>query len=98
MPTGTGKTETMLALNARQQFDRLLVVVPTDALREQIAGKFETFGVLKSQACLAASADYPVVTRLAHIPSSVAEVDQIFDTANVIVPTDRKSTRLNSSH
>ncbi|MER2534015.1 MAG: DEAD/DEAH box helicase family protein [Rhizobiaceae bacterium] len=87
MPTGTGKTETMLALNARQQFDRLLVVVPTDALREQIAGKFETFGVLKSQACLDASADYPVVTRLAHIPSSVAEVDQLFDTANVIVTT-----------
>lgn len=87
MPTGTGKTETMLALNARQQFDRLLVVVPTDALREQIAGKFETFGVLKSQACLDASADYPVVTRLAHIPSSVAEVDQIFDSANVIVTT-----------
>lgn len=50
MPTGTGKTETMLALNARQQFDRLLVVVPTDALREQIAGKFETFGVLKRRA------------------------------------------------
>lgn len=87
MPTGTGKTETMLALNARQQFDRLLVVVPTDALREQIAGKFETFGVLKSQACLDASADHPVVTRLMHIPSSVAEIDQIFDTANVIVTT-----------
>ncbi|RWD62840.1 MAG: DEAD/DEAH box helicase [Mesorhizobium sp.] len=87
MPTGTGKTETMLALNARQQFDRLLVVVPTDALREQIAVKFETFGVLKSQACLDTSADYPVVTRLAHIPSSIAEVNQIFDTANVIVTT-----------
>jgi superfamily II DNA or RNA helicase len=87
MPTGTGKTETMLALNARQQFDRLLVVVPTDALREQIAGKFETFGVLKSQACVDATAEYPVVTRLAHIPSSVAEVDEIFDTANVIVTT-----------
>src|SRR5882724_2753293 len=56
MPTGTGKTETMLALNARQRFERLLVVVPTDALREQIAGKFETFGVLKSQTCLDASA------------------------------------------
>ncbi|MBD3573030.1 DEAD/DEAH box helicase [Brevundimonas diminuta] len=87
MPTGTGKTETMLALNARQRFDRLLVVVPTDALRDQIAGKFETFGVLKGQACLDASAEYPVVTRLSHIPSSVAEVDQLFDSANVIVTT-----------
>jgi superfamily II DNA or RNA helicase len=49
MPTGTGKTETMLALNANQRFERLLVVVPTDALREQIAGKFETFGVLTAE-------------------------------------------------
>ncbi len=96
MPTGTGKTETMLALNARRQFDRLLVVVPTDALREQIAGKFETFGVLKSQACLSASANYPVVTRLAHIPVSVAEVDQIFDTANVIVTTMHIAGRADS--
>lgn len=87
MPTGTGKTETMLALNARQRFDRLLVVVPTDALRDQIAGKFETFGVLKGQTCLDASAEYPVVTRLSHIPSTVAEVDQLFDSANVIVTT-----------
>ncbi|MFB9982376.1 DEAD/DEAH box helicase family protein [Mesorhizobium kowhaii] len=39
MPTGTGKTETMLALNRHQCFERLLVVVPTDALREQISGK-----------------------------------------------------------
>jgi superfamily II DNA or RNA helicase len=87
MPTGTGKTETMLALNARQRFERLLVVVPTDALREQISVKFETFGVLKAQACLEAAAEAPVVLRLSHIPTSVAEVDAIFDSANVIVTT-----------
>jgi superfamily II DNA or RNA helicase len=87
MPTGTGKTETMLALNAHQRFARLLVVVPTDALREQIAGKFETFGVLKQQECLDASAAFPLVMRLSHIPTTVAEVDQIFDSANVVVTT-----------
>lgn len=87
MPTGTGKTETMLALNAHQRFERLLVVVPTDALREQIAGKFETFGVLKQQQCLDASADFPLVMRLSHIPTTRAEVDQIFDSANVVVTT-----------
>jgi superfamily II DNA or RNA helicase len=87
MPTGTGKTETMLALNAHQRFDRLLVVVPTDALRDQIAGKFETFGVLRQQACLDASAAFPVVMRLSHIPTTPAEVDQIFDSANVVVTT-----------
>ncbi|MGO9772265.1 MAG: DEAD/DEAH box helicase [Roseiarcus sp.] len=87
MPTGTGKTETMLALNAHQRFERLLVVVPTDALREQIAGKFETFGVLKQQQCLAASAALPLVMRLSHIPTTPSEVDQIFDSANVVVTT-----------
>lgn len=87
MPTGTGKTETMLALNAYQRFERLLVVVPTDALREQIAGKFETFGVLKELKCLDVSATFPVVMRLSHIPKSVTEVDEIFDSANVVVTT-----------
>ena len=87
MPTGTGKTETMLALNAHQRFERLLVVVPTDALREQIAGKFETFGVLRQQECLAASAAFPLVMRLSHIPTTPSEVDQIFDSANVVVTT-----------
>lgn len=87
MPTGTGKTETMLALNAHQRFERLLVVVPTDALREQIAGKFETFGVLKQQQCLDESAHLPLVMRLSHIPTTSAEVDEIFDSANVVVTT-----------
>jgi len=87
MPTGTGKTETMLALNANHRFERLLVVVPTDALREQIAGKFETFGVLKPQKCLDESAAFPLVMRLSHIPTSQAEVDEIFDSANVVVTT-----------
>lgn len=87
MPTGTGKTETMLALNVHQRFERLLVVVPTDALREQIAGKFETFGVLRQQQCLEDKAAFPVVMRLSHIPTRLADVDEIFDSANVIVTT-----------
>ncbi|MBF7011877.1 DEAD/DEAH box helicase, partial [Novosphingobium sp. HR1a] len=66
---------------------RLLVVVPTDALREQIASKFETFGILKQQRCLDTAAAYPVVMRLSHIPRTPEEVDEIFDSANVVVTT-----------
>ena len=87
MPTGTGKTETMLALNILQRFERLLVVVPTDALREQIADKFETFGVLRQQDCLTSSAAFPLVMRLSHIPKTPTEVDEIFNSANVVVTT-----------
>ncbi|MFZ4461545.1 MAG: DEAD/DEAH box helicase family protein [Patescibacteria group bacterium] len=40
MPTGTGKTEVMLASLIALRQKTILVVVPTDALREQIANKF----------------------------------------------------------
>lgn len=47
MPTGTGKTETMLAALAAFGRSPLLVVVPWDALRAQTAQKFLTFGLLR---------------------------------------------------
>src|SRR3712207_7840310 len=46
MPTGTGKTDTMIAILVSQRA-KVLIVVPTDALRTQIADKFLTLGVLK---------------------------------------------------
>ena len=85
MPTGTGKTETMLALEVAQSIGQLLVVVPNDALRDQIAGKFLSLGVLKAQGCLSESAACPVVLRLVHRPRTVAEVDELLGRANVVV-------------
>ncbi len=87
MPTGTGKTETMLALQVSQAIERLLVVVPTDALRDQIAGKFRSLGVLREQGCLSDHAVFPIVARLSHIPTSRLEVDELFLRANVVVTT-----------
>ena len=46
MPTGTGKTDTMLSILVTRPCERLLVVVPTDALRTQLTDKFLTLGVL----------------------------------------------------
>lgn len=46
MPTGTGKTETMLGLLLAARPERLLVLVPSGALRNQIAAKFDRLGVL----------------------------------------------------
>ena len=48
MPTGTGKTETMLSFMVAHQCIRTLVVVPSDALRSQIAKKYRTLGILKN--------------------------------------------------
>jgi superfamily II DNA or RNA helicase len=89
MPTGTGKTETMLSILTSARCPRLLVVVPTDALRTQIAEKFMSLGILKEPGCrvLAATARHPIVGLLQHIPRSAADVDEIFTRCHVIVTT-----------
>ena len=89
MPTGTGKTETMLSVLVSARCSRLLVVVPTDVLRTQIADKFMTLGVLKEPGCsvLSSSAKYPIVGVLLHIPKRMEDVDELFSRCNVIVTT-----------
>ena len=87
MPTGTGKTETMLALLVSVPLERVLIIVPNDALRTQVATKFLTLGVLKDSSCLKSQASYPIVAKLRSGPKTVEEVDEIFLRSNVIVST-----------
>lgn len=87
MPTGTGKTETMVALLVAARIERLLVVVPSDALREQIASKFERLGVLQSTGVIAAGAARPVVGRLAHGFADAARAREWATACNVIITT-----------
>jgi superfamily II DNA or RNA helicase len=87
MPTGTGKTETMLAVLVSAQCNKTLVVVPTDVLRTQIAEKFLTLGVLKEFGVVSAEALLPVVGILKHKPKDAAEVDAFFEKCSVIVTT-----------
>ena len=87
MPTGTGKTETMLALLVCAQLRRVMVVVPNSALRDQIAEKFITLGKLAECGCIPAATQPPIVARLRKRPKSVGEVDAVFRRANVIVST-----------
>ncbi|MCV4614670.1 DEAD/DEAH box helicase family protein, partial [Escherichia coli] len=47
MPTGTGKTEVMIAATLAAQSERVLIIVPTDALRHQTAEKFLSYGLLQ---------------------------------------------------
>ena len=60
MPTGTGKTETMLAACCHTP-GRTLVIVPSDALRVQIANKFATLGVLPAVGAVTGEFRSPVV-------------------------------------
>lgn len=86
MPTGTGKTETMLAALAAYVRAPMLVIVPWDLLRGQTARKFLTFGLLRKLGFLAEDALNPVVGIITHRPGDPAELD-IFESCNVIIAT-----------
>lgn len=87
MPTGTGKTETMVALFAQQRIERLLVIVPSDALRTQVAAKFETFGVLQEFGLVDSRALCPVVGQVRHGFSTAAAAEEFAEGCNVVVAT-----------
>lgn len=87
MPTGTGKTDTMLALFCTGRPERLLVIVPSDALRTQIADKFLSLGVLQEFGVLSPRGLRPVVGQVKHAFSDPATAAAFATRCNVIVAT-----------
>lgn len=88
MPTGTGKTETMLALLIHEKCERLLVVVPTDPLREQIATKFMGLGLLQDvMKVLGKDAKKPVVGILKSQFKTKADAIEFIEKSNVLIGT-----------
>jgi superfamily II DNA or RNA helicase len=77
----------MLAVFVRERLQRLLVVVPTQPLRDQIVRKFESLGLLKKLGLVTDAAGYPVVGTLMHKPRTPDEVDDVFARCNVVVTT-----------
>lgn len=87
MPTGTGKTETMLSVAVLNQCKKILVVVPTDALRTQIANKFLSLGELKNVRAIKNTTQFPIVGMLKHELKTVGDVDTFFSKCNVVIAT-----------
>ncbi len=86
MPTGTGKTETMLATLVAYNPGALLVVVPSQILRDQTAKKFLTLGLLRALGNLLPAARNPIVGIIKKRPRTEADLD-IFKKCNVVVAT-----------
>lgn len=87
MPTGTGKTEVMVALLACARPSKLLIVVPSDALRAQLAAKFESFGILQRAGVIAETALRPIVGQVQHGFSSASAARDFAAACNVIIAT-----------
>lgn len=85
LPTGTGKTETMLASLVYRRIPKLLVLVPSDALRNQISKKFENLGILREIGCVVPEAFNPSVLKLKEGIKSLDTLDGILQNTNVIV-------------
>lgn len=87
MPTGTGKTETMIATVVSEMLDRTLIVVPSHLLRKQTADKFLTFGVLQRIGVIKESAYTPTVGMLLTTPRESRKLEEILEKSNVIITT-----------
>lgn len=89
MPTGSGKTDTMVCLFVSAVMHGLLVIVPSDALREQTARKFHTLGLLAPLGLISQSAPLPIVATMKSAPRTAEEVDALCSVAQVIIATDK---------
>lgn len=86
MPTGTGKTETMLSVLPAFRPRAVLVIVPSKPLREQTVRKFLQFGLLRELGVLARECRNPIVGVIHKRPTEVGHLD-IFEKCNVVVTT-----------
>ena len=64
MPTGTGKTETMLAFLVANVCKKVFVIVPSDALRSQTCRKFKKLGLLKDLGVVPYDIKMPIVSMI----------------------------------
>lgn len=85
LPTGTGKTETMLATQVYRRLPLTLVIVPSDALRSQISSKFITLGILSDADIVPVEMPKPRVAIIGTGIRSTDEARAIISQANVIV-------------
>ncbi|ESU27086.1 helicase [Flavobacterium limnosediminis JC2902] len=87
MPTGTGKTETMLGTLVANKCNKLLITVPSDALRNQIANKFYKLGLLKQFGIVGEKSLFPKVGILFQNFSDANDLVDFIDNCNVLVTT-----------
>jgi len=87
MPTGTGKTETMLCTLIANQCKKLLVAVPSDSLRGQLSDKFMTLGLLKEFGVVDGNSLNPIVGIMNSKIENNSELEEFIAKSNVVITT-----------
>src|SRR5690554_2516709 len=86
MPTGTGKTETILSIVIAGRFQRTLIIVPSDSLREQTKDKFIKLGLLRELSLIPHQCSNPVVAVIKQGVSKETNIDALLK-SNIIIAT-----------
>lgn len=87
MPTGTGKTETMLSTLIAGKLNKVIITVPSDALRTQISNKFLKLGLLKQFGIINPSVINPKVGIIYQSFQNNEDLIEFIEKSNVIVTT-----------
>lgn len=94
LPTGTGKTETMLVATLADKAQRTLVIVPSIELKNQISEKFATWGILRKLGVISSSFPNPTVFVLNKTLFDNEDIEDI-KTADVVISTPALIARAN---
>jgi superfamily II DNA or RNA helicase len=86
LPTGTGKTETMLVATIADKAQRTLVIVPSIELKLQIAEKYENWGMLRELGVIPLSFPNPTIIVLKKTIAEENSVD-FLKSADVVIST-----------
>lgn len=87
LPTGTGKTETMLSSLIYNQIPKLLVLVPSNALRNQLSEKFSSLGILPEFGIVPLDLSLPKVTAIKKGVQKKVDAYNIVHKSNIIIAT-----------
>lgn len=94
MPTGTGKSETMLATIVTEKITRSLIVVPSDLLRSQIYEKAKSFGILYDIEMLSPDILPPNVLLYSKGIKERETFEELVTNSNIIITTMALAARM----
>lgn len=94
LPTGTGKTETMLVATLADKAERTLIIVPSIELKNQIADKYSTWGILRKLGVIPEDTLNPTILILSKTLNSDEHIKDI-ESADIVISTPAFFARTN---
>lgn len=92
MPTGTGKSDTIFSLIISGRFPKTLIIVPSDALREQVSENIQTLKNLRDMGAISQETLSPKVLKVSSkLDDEGLELAKL---SNVIISTPQALQRL----